>query len=665
MPQIAVQTAAAPSPVLARVEVRRREQRTGHTILLGGIGGDSHSVGLTILRQALALNGYEVFYLGTQNHLEEFFRLAPLANVVMLSSMDGHARHYLREFPELVRRFQPAQARWYLGGNLTIGDGLGDERHFLEMGFDRVFVKFVDITQVLGLLEGDLHGIEPLATTALWEQWRAAPAIGAASPRDGRLDLDTLEQTRAEVLDTWRTGRQARSLEANAEFLARQPSFGAAQAAVHAGRRPILIQPRSGVALVEEQIRLFQAFRAVGVPVLSYQVDSLTRNNNYAGAEELIRESRVTGRSLLNGFPAINHGVSALRRVVSEVGVPLQTRHSTRDPRLLAEISYAGGVTAFEGGAICYNIPYYRDYPLAEAIHAWQYVDRLTGLYHERFRIVLDREFFGTLTGTLIPPSLAIVVDLLEALLAAQQGVKCVSLGYAEQGHRPQDIAAIRTLRAMASERLAAAGYRDVQVNTVFHQYMAAFPQAPTQAEELIYQSAITAALAGATRMMVKSPVEAVKIPSLADNLQGVSLVMRGVRDAAGVAVDEGRVAEESALIRREVEAMLDAVLACGRGSLAQSVATGFARGLIDIPFAPSLYNRGEALTARDVEGAVRFLSTGRLPFDRELRAFHQHAMQARCRADGLRSHRQRYLLVERDALRIARGQYPRWPLFG
>ena len=48
--------------------------------------------------------------------------------------------------------------------------------------------------------------------------------------------------------------------------------------------------------------------------------------------------------------------------------------------------------TSFEGGAICYNIPYYRDYPLNESIEAWQYVDRLTGWYHEKFGIVLAIE---------------------------------------------------------------------------------------------------------------------------------------------------------------------------------------------------------------------------------------------------------------------------------
>jgi methylaspartate mutase epsilon subunit len=635
----------------------------GHTILLGGIGGDSHSVGLTILRQALTTHGYRVRYLGTQNDLGEFFRLAALCNAVMISSMDGHTRYYLREFPELLRRFRIEGTRWYLGGNLHIGDAVGYESLFREMGFDRVFVNFVDVRTVLQLLAADLAETEPAPPwPALWEQSQVESPQPTFAVSDELLDETSFESSRREVLEGWRTGAQARDLDENAEFLARQPSWPALQQRAAGGGRPPLIQPRSGVSLVDEQIRLFRAFKGAGAHALSYQVDSLTRNNNYAGAEEAINESRATGLSTLNGFPVINHGVAGLRRVISEVQVPLQTRHSTRDPRLLAEISYAGGVTAFEGGPICYNIPYYKNYPLRESLRTWQYVDRLTGIYYERYGIRLDREFFGTLTATLIPPSLAIAVDLIEAVLAVQQGVKCVSLGYAEQGNRAQDIAAIRTMKAMAGELLGRLGYRDVQVNTVFHQYMAAFPGDPARAEALIYNSAITMALSGATRVIVKTPAEAVKIPTLADNVHGIGLVMRGMADAAGHAVDEARVAEECALIRREAQSMIDAVLMCGGGCFAEGVVKGFARGHLDIPFSPSVHNRHEVMTARDVEGAVRYLAFGGLPFDRELREFHETKMAERRRAEGVRDV-QNYLLVEQDVMRVPRGGYETWPL--
>lgn len=634
----------------------------GYTILLGGIGGDSHSVGLTILRQSLSAHGYQVRYLGTQNKLSDFFQMAGLANLVMISSMDGHARYYLREFPALKREFKTNGTLWYLGGNL--GSTSGPERDYLEMGFNRVFLNFIELETVLNMLEQDLNGTEAVANyPALWEQSMPATRSLPGTASDELLDNETFESARREVLEQWKTGSGARGLAANANFLLRQPSFPRIQAQKRMNGGDVLVQPRSGVALIGEQLKLFKNFKRAGVKVLSYQVDSLTRNNNYVGAEEAIRESTVAGVSTINGFPVINHGVTGLRRIAQQIRVPLQTRHSTRDPRLLAEISYAGGVTSFEGGAICYNIPYYKDYPLAESIRNWQYVDYLTGLYHKLFGVVLDREFFGTLTATLIPPCIAIVSNILETLLAVRQGVKCVSLGYAEQGHRSQDIAAIRMMGEMTSEILGNMGYKDVQLNTVFHQYMAAFPPNQNRADELIRNSAITAARSGATRMIGKTPVEAFRIPTLTDNITGIELINSGLATAADCYVDEACVAEECAVIRREVQAIFDSIIMSGHGDVAQGVVTGFEKGYIDIPFAPSVHNRGEVMTTRDVEGAVRFLSVGNLQLDRETREFHADKVSERRRAEGIHSRAQDPILIERDVMQVACCRYDHWPL--
>ncbi|MDP9122006.1 MAG: methylaspartate mutase subunit E, partial [Acidobacteriota bacterium] len=560
--------------------------RTGHSILLGGIGGDSHSVGLHILLRALGANGYAVTFLGIQNEIDDLLRLAPGFNVVMISNMDGHAQHYLKDFAAKSLAAGRPRTLWYLGGNLTVGEAEGCREHFERLGFDRVYPKFVDLQTLLEALAEDLSGVAPIVPDR-----RATSALP---------DERFLAQ-REEVLRGWETGAAARSLDDNAGFLDRQPSFPALLAAVAAGEEPIAIQPRSGVPVLSEQIELFLRFRGAGASALSYQVDSLTRNNNYAGAALAILTSQRSGRSVLNGFPVINHGVASLRSVVEAVEAPLQTRHSTRDPRLLAEISYAGGVTGFEGGAICYNVPYYKDYPLRDSIETWKYVDRLTGIYFERYGIVLDREFFGTLTGTLLPPAIPIVTDIAEAVLAAGQGVKCVTLAYAEQGNRAQDVAAIRTLASLAREILDGLGYGDVAVHTAFHQYMAAFPPSQQRAEELIYASAITAALSGATRLITKTPAESRKIPTVEDNLRGLELARLGVAAAHRYPLSESAVAEEEGRLRREALAIWDSLLEAGNGSIEAGVVRGFELGLLDIPWAPSVHNRGQVLAARDL----------------------------------------------------------------
>lgn len=635
-----------------------------HVILLGGIGGDCHSVGLSILRQALTARGYRLKFLGTQNTIEDFFRLSSFCNAVMISSLDGHARFYLQGFRDLLAKYRPISTRWYLGGNLAIDDAFGCEKMFREMGFDRVFVKFTDLSKILETLEADLSGI-PVAPDfpALWDTSSHEP-IALENVSDDPLPWDKFHQLRKEVLNQWPTGRQAGDLRANADYLCRVPTYSDCQTAVRSGSRPILVQPRCGVTLARDQIRLFQIYKSVGADTLSYQVDSLTRNNNYIGAAEAIRESESSGLPVTNGFPVVNHGVSCLRQVMAETRMPLQTRHSTRCPELLAEISYAGGVSAFEGGPICYNIPYYKNYPLAEAINRWQYVDRLTGLYREQFGIALDREFFGVLTGTLIPPCLAITTNILEAILAVQQGVNCISVGYAEQGNRPQDIAAIRVMREKTIEILRNLGHANVQVNTVFHQYMAAFPTDPKRAEELVLQSAVTAAMSGATRLMVKTPVEAFRIPTVKDNSYAIQLVRQGLHLGYAQRINEGEVEAECAILRQEVDQLLEGVVLCGNGSIARGVVRAFALGVLEIPFSPSVYNRGEVVTARDENGAVRFLCTGKLPLNREIIDWHRSRLSGRRISEGQLSEINDYLLVEKDIMRLPRGEYNSWPLF-
>ncbi|MCB9762329.1 MAG: methylaspartate mutase subunit E [Alphaproteobacteria bacterium] len=637
------------------------------SVLLAGVGGDSHSVGLTILRRALRRRGFQVVSLGTQCPIEQIAQRAPGFDLVMVSCMDGHAHHYLGSLAGL-RAAHGGAALWYLGGAPSLRFDEAAEQRLRALGFDRVFVRFVDVERVMEIAAGDLVERAPAGgrLDGLVSLRRPSRPLSAAFG-EGRLADDAFHRERAEVLAAWSTGRGAADLQDNAKFLgSRRHSVVSRQAEVRRGERPLLIQPRSGVSDLTEQIELFLAFQAAGAGVLSYQVDSLTRNNRYADVARARDQARASGAETLNGFPVINHGVEGLRQVARAVDVPLQTRHSTRDPRLLAEVSYAGGVSSFEGGAICYNIPYYKDYPLTESIRAWQYVDRLTGLYLARFGIALDREYFGTLTATLVPPCLAIATGILESLLALQQGARHVSIGYAEQGHRVQDIAAIRAISPVATRTFRRAGFPDVTIGTIFHQYMAAFPGDPEHGAALIRASATTAALAGATRVLTKTPTEASRIPSVADNLDGLRLVRGGVEEGlrAPTPPDERLIREEQRLIEAQTLAIVDATLRAGGGDVAVGVVRAFEQGLLDIPFAPSVYNRGEVMTARDADGAVRFADTANLPFDEGIQAFHRARIERRRRAEGL-GPGELEVLVERDVLQLAREPFAGWPLAG
>ena len=72
--------------------------------------------------------------------------------------------------------------------------------------------------------------------------------------------------------------------------------------------------------------------------LLPTTIDSYTRQNRYEEAEVGIKESIHTQKSMLNGFPAVNHGVYGCRQIIENLDTPVQVRHGTPDARLLTEI---------------------------------------------------------------------------------------------------------------------------------------------------------------------------------------------------------------------------------------------------------------------------------------------------------------------------------------
>jgi methylaspartate mutase epsilon subunit len=312
----------------------------------------------------------------------------------------------------------------------------------------------------------------------------------------------------------------------------------------------------------------------------------------------------------------------------------VQVRHGTPDARLLAEIAIAGGFTSYEGGGISYNIPYAKEHSLEKTIYDWQYCDRLIGIYEEA-GVRINREPFGPLTGTLVPPCISHAVAVIEALLAAAQGVKHLTVGYGQCGNIIQDVAAIKSLKSLTERYLKDNGFTDVVVTTVLHQWMGGFPQDEAKAFGVISWGAAAAALSGATKVIVKTPHEAMGVPTKEANALG----LKATRQVVSMLSDQkllniAEVEAEVRVIEEEVKAIMDATLEIGQGDLAQGAVRAFAAGLIDVPFAPSKFNAGKLLPARDMTGAVRILDCGRLPFSEELKTFHRTKLEERGKAE-------------------------------
>ena len=444
---------------------------------------------------------------------------------------------------------------------------------------------------------------------------------------------------RKKVLPGWKTGSEPQlNLDEAVKFLKSIPdekNFAKKLVKAKNENMRTLVQPRAGVPVLEKHIELMQFLEKSGADFLPSTIDSYTRQNRYAEAENGIEESAKIGRALLNGFPAVNHGVTGCKKVLESVNVPLQARHGTPDARLLAEIIHAAGWTSNEGGAISYNVPYAKSVSIEDTIKYWQYCDRLVG-YYEEHGVSINREPFGPLTGTLVPPSISNAVGIIEALLAAEQGVKNITVGYGMGGNVIQDIAAVRTLQKQTEEYLNKYGYHDVFVTTVFHQWMGGFPQDESEAMGLIAMSSTVCALSGATKMITKSPQESVGVPTKEANGAGIKaskLVTRLLCDQKFPDCQPLR--DEMDQIEREVNCLMDAVFKVGEGDLAQGVVKAFELGMIDVPFAPSKYNAGLILPARDNDGCIRILEFGKLAFTDEIKEFHRKKIAERAASEG------------------------------
>lgn len=386
----------------------------------------------------------------------------------------------------------------------------------------------------------------------------------------------------------------------------------------YATRGPLpLLQPRGGFAQWGAQRQLVLALAQAGADFIPLTIDSHTRQNDYARAEELLRESNNVARSLLNGYPLLAHGATATRQLFEGIDRPVSLRHGTPDARLLVEAALDAGITEIEGGGLSYCLPYSRFYPIDRSLLHWQYVDRLCAYLSTQER-TLHRESFGPLTATMVPPFMVVVVQVLELLMAAEQGVKSFAVSFGQTGSVVQDSALAGALRTVADQMLSWLGHSGTSVRLVYHQWMGAFPAQETLAEALIVQGTVTAALSGADKIVVKTRTEALGVPDVRSNADAVEMcryvlgLMSGCEESRGA-----QVMEEEASIIDAATHVLSQILADERSPLWNRVARAVRSGMIDVPFSPHQENKGQLWTLRDQARCIRVADSGAVSLPR------------------------------------------------
>jgi len=451
-----------------------------------------------------------------------------------------------------------------------------------------------------------------------------------------RIPDDVFESMRRENLARWPTGAEVDMDEA-ADYhqsLPEHKQLGMVmRRAVQEGC--CLTQPRGGFGTLEMQKRLMQTLDGDGLAdIVPTTTDSYTRNEQWQNAQKGMEESSSAGRSLLNGYPMVNYGVKLSRELIEAIDKPAIVLSGTAMPRLTAEIGLAAGYSGYLGSGIAYVTSYTKDLSIEAGIRNYQYLDRLAAAYQER-GVELHRRQPGFLTGTNIPPSIAIVVCVLDALLAAEQGVKNYGLELGQTLHLIQDAAAIRACGELCQEYLVRGGHTEVFTPVTSLHWMGAWPQDEAQAAALIVYGGVIAAAGGAVSVTTKSTHEAIGIPTPEANAEGLRMTRMGIYLARTIRLEGLEEYErEKQLIGREVRPVVEKILDMGDGDVALGSVRAIEAGVLDIPWSPNRHVKSRVLPARDVDGYLRILEPGDMPIPKDALEYHQERLRMRAERD-------------------------------
>ena len=451
-----------------------------------------------------------------------------------------------------------------------------------------------------------------------------------------RIDDDVFAQMRRENLARWPTGAEVDLDRAVAlhKALPEHKRLTAVMRRAVAERR-CLTQPRGGFGTFELHRQLMQVLDREGLAdIVPTTTDSYTRNEQFHLAQKGVTESEKAGRSLLNGYPIVNYGVAKATELIDAIEKPAIMLTGTSMPKLTAEIGFAGGYTGYLGSAIAYTTSYTKELSIEDGIRNYQYLDRLAALYAER-GVDLHRRQPGFLTGTNIPPSIAIIICVLDCLLAAEQGVRNYGLELGQTLHLVQDAAAIQVCGEMCQEYLRKRGYADAFTPVTSLHWMGAWPQDEAQCAALVAYGGTLAAIGGAVSVTTKSTHEAFGIPTPQANAEGLRMTRMAIYLARNIRLDgQPEFEAEKNLIRREVRPVVDKVLEMGDGDVAIGTVRAFEAGVLDVPWSPSRFVKSRVLPARDADGYLRILDPADMPFPRDVMELHAEKLQRRADRD-------------------------------
>jgi methylaspartate mutase epsilon subunit len=443
---------------------------------------------------------------------------------------------------------------------------------------------------------------------------------------------------RKEVLARWPTGKEV-DLDEAIEYHKRLPENKIWPKRIVKAKREgrMLLHITVGKATAEETIKDLQYIDRE-CPPDAYQIisDAYTRKLMLEEAQKGIERSIKEGRSMINGFPWINHGVKVSRRV-TECHNQCSCINGNNDeiPMLMAEIGLASGCTLNLLNDLRDSVTHEKDYPLDKRIMHNQYVCKLAAYYTERGAPISLHAF-----GSVIPwchPGEGIAITVLECLTAAEQGVKFIAPTMDTQGNMIQDIAHCRVMREMTGNYLHQFGYHDVDLSPDSYLWSGQWPRDEEAGCGWIAWTVLASVWGGLDWINgLRSPMESVGIPTPQSNVLAIKIARQIIAWAGKQKFPEcEELREEEEMLRLQVKAIIDRVLELGNGDPAVGEVRAVEAGIIDPPYSCWKNTKGKTLTIRDANKAIRYFEWGNVPLPKEVIEFNRRKLVEREKKEG------------------------------
>jgi len=450
------------------------------------------------------------------------------------------------------------------------------------------------------------------------------------------LDEGLFNAKRKEWLARWPTGKEVDFNDAIAyqKSLPDSKVWWKVMKKLHDEGR-MMVSPRGGTALLEDEIKLCQTLDKAGVKLIPVTTDSFSRNQKFEKAQQALDESIRTGKKVLNGYPIAIQGVKNTRKVIESCDAAF----SPRGPDGLAmEISIASGMTAGGGEIFIGFGSYSKAEPLEEAIINSQFNYRLCGWYAER-GVIIALDSHGWVPSAPFPLSMNIAAQIIECLAAAEQGVKALNPLVHYLGNMAQDIAWTDVSPRLLREYLDRFGYKDTLVTGRICQMTPLYPVPLDLGGAFAYigYTAMVAALANAEACCIRTVDEGAGIPdpnSHAMSYRSANWIFDVVREQR-LGFDMKQVEVEKKMTEMEVRAIVEKVIEMGEGDVLVGAVKALKAGVLDSPWSSNLNVHDEVLGFKDIHGACRYLDFGNLPFSEAIKDFHRAKKAEREKFEG------------------------------